>query len=377
MKRNIAPICLLLQIVTLYGCSVSPTRMTQTYDSVEIQLSSPDKGRYSLVSTQGRPYGFASGATGKLTFRVPAEAPIQGCYTVLNGKGKNLLSGPPWFYLSMRPAYLSLVESRNGAQRKIAQNEEARRDAQSRLGEARAALANNQDWKGSSCEAPPQGTIPPRPETRCNSREECAAQASQGCFSEFFTKEICGVLLSKYHAPISIPVCRTIVEGFDRKEYGSDGQFAHSIGVALALAIGKEMLSGSDNNTQHEGVSLLEMADVVLEIANAVNEYGEVKTCTDSAVESEYGPLEHWMHEYGDRQAESDRLYQSCTDDQRAIQEQSSRLSQATAYAPRLVNDVTQLDLQLEQLEAQREPLTFCTVRSVPVRLVPQRTYIR
>lgn len=378
MKTEIRICCSIPLMACLYGCAASPTRMTQTYDTVEIQLSSPDRGRYYLMTAQGRTYALTTGASGKLTFRIPSDAPLQGCYTVFSEKGKNLLKSPMWFYPSVRQAYLAVAEKRNNAQRQAATNEQTQRDALSRLNQARADLGNNPAWKGNSCEAPLKRAIPPRPPVPCNSREECTAQASNGCFSEFLTKQFCGILLSKLHiAPLSIFACNRIVEHFNREEYGAEGQFTYSMAFALGGALLTAIAQGDDNNAKGGDVSALEMANIVLEIANAVNEYNDVKSCTDSTVEREYGPLDRWMNEYGAAEAESDRQLQSCTDDQLAVEEESARLSQATTDAPRLAYDVAQLDLQVKHLEVQQEPLTFCTVRSVPVRRIPQRTYIR
>lgn len=378
MITNIRIFCSILLMASLYGCAVAPTRLTQTYDSVEIQLSSPDSGRYYLMSPQGRTYGLITGASGRLTFRIPSDATPQSCYAVFSEKGKSLLKGPMWFYPSIRQTYLAVAEKRNYAQRQVTENEQTQRDALSRLNQANADLGNNHAWNGRSCEAPLQAAIPPRPPAPCNSRQECAVQAHQGCFSEFLTKQLCGLVLSKFHfAPASILACNAAVERFSREEYGAEGQFNNTMALALGAVVLKSITEGDDNHPKDEGLSLLEIANIMLEIFNAKNEYDEVQTCTDRTVEREYGPLDRWMSQYGTAQAESDRQLQSCTDDQLAIEKETTRLSQATAEAPRLAYDVAQLDLQVQRLEVQQEPLTFCAVRSVPVRMIPQRTYRR
>lgn len=50
---------------------------------------------------------------------------------------------------------------------------------------------------------------------------------------------------------------------------------------------------------------------------------------------------------------------------------------EAVANIADRTNRFIQLDLQLRQVESQREPFQFCTVRSVPGRVIPQQSYIK
>ncbi|HEY4370024.1 MAG TPA: hypothetical protein VGN07_22515 [Steroidobacteraceae bacterium] len=361
-----------LPLWLLCGCAASPTKTSQTYDTIEITLTSPDKARYFLVGTQGRAYGTTTGASGAVIFGIPPNASPQECYTVYNSKGKSLLKGSTWVYPSLRVTYRALADRRAAGQKQLSDNATALRDATARLEQARVSLGGNLDWQNNSCERPPQEPIPPEPTSQCESRDACLVKARGACVTRFLKTEFCSLLYRK--VPIgNVVICKSAMEHLDLDKSISNEQMGTLIFGALLSAI----TSSDEKSDEKSGSKNLESLGDLFEIVSGLSELSEINECASNFVERDYGPRERWNAQYGGLQTEADRVYQSCIDDQSAVATQTDRLTRVTLEGPLLAQSLSQMDLQLRELKSRRDPLQFCSARTIPTTVAPRGRIFR
>src|ERR1700752_416129 len=139
MKTAVRLFAFGLTLMTLVGCGVSPRRMTETYDRIDIELSGRDEQRYHLIDQSGQSYAGATGERARLTFTIPAEAPVDQCFRVVNQKGKSLLKKPESFNPSVRDEHVALTKQYDDARVRYQENQKTQDDARSRIDQARSS----------------------------------------------------------------------------------------------------------------------------------------------------------------------------------------------------------------------------------------------
>jgi hypothetical protein len=274
----------------------------------------------------------------------------------VNQKGKSLLKKPESFSPSVRDKHLALNRQYAEARARYEENKKAQDDARSRIDQVRSSLSGNRAWASASCSVPYQRQYPPKPATRCDSRDECLQEAGAMCFTRFLGAEGCGLAASELRVSgiLASPACGAIAAQLAEQEYGLGEAFVDAIhGAVDDWARGKVEQGGFWNT----------LVGVVGYGANKYVQLQEANACASQIFQREYAPLERWLNEVGHIQSEPQRLYQSCSSDHATLQAQSSLLSSAVANQNQLGNNVVLLDKQLTQLEGKREPLSFCRTK--------------
>jgi hypothetical protein len=209
----------------LQGCGTTARQMTETYNSVSIDIGGKSNKTYRLINADRDVLSVASGRTGTLTFRVPEMRQERQCLYVVDDQGKSISfsqQGVQGFGVEIAPQHYAQRQEIISMEAELEGIQGSTSSQANRLRSIDNELASNRATAGSRCQKPTMRPIPRQPVTRCSSREECYQDGTQICFGIAFGAEGCSMALSSQGVPgvVAGPSCGYAATKLATEKYG-------------------------------------------------------------------------------------------------------------------------------------------------------------
>lgn len=277
---------ILATIVIFSGCAVSPKYMMQTSTGLEVGVSKDTNKIYSLVDNNyNHVVAKAKTTNKKLIFSLPANTSPYSCYAIIDDKGKPLYKENVGFKINSIYDYNVKLNQKNIAENKYSSCINSEKKFSERLNTAEANLTANRLFNGRTCDLPPQGPIPPFPETICSSYTQCEKLANDSCTKNLIEAETCSASLfnTNVHSAITSVGCGALLSSINGQEYGI------SAGLQDALTGYLDQHAKNKWNSEQYGEAITTVV-----IRGLVTYYRREK-CKEEFTKAAYAPIQRWQ----------------------------------------------------------------------------------
>ena len=271
-------------MLTISGCAIKTTQITQTTSELSVLLSDETDKTYNIVDRYNRKISSTKARGKKLSFILPSNTLPNECYRLITGDGNSLLDEKTGIRVTLVNDYKVLQSKLKLTEKDTNTRQNASSETKKSWKYALNSLEKNKLFNGKTCLLPAQRPIPKRPKTICGSSYQCKELANDSCIKNLVAAEQCGVALSatNAHSSFTSVGCGVIVASVNKESYGIDSALADALTGALDEQT-KELW-----NKEEYGKS------VITGIFRLGLTYLRTQSCKASFYEAAYKPLRYW-----------------------------------------------------------------------------------
>lgn len=299
-------VAILILVLGLQACSISPVKTVQSSQALEVQLSGADKKKtFYLLGQNSKVIAKANARTKQLNFKLPRHVSLNQCFAVLDQKGKSLFKDTKRFKMPLALEKRKALNLKRAVEQKVSLASSQQNKHQRQLKSTINALENNRAFVDRGCYLPKEKPWPAKPVTKCENYDECAREGAGICYSRFFGVEGCAHAAKSVNIPgfLSSPACSAAVANLVKEKYSGD-DFVADVLHGLADDFGDAWIKSESGFMQALGI--------LLKGGNYLVKLDKAKQCSNQFVNIHYGPKARWINTVNDIVAEPTRSLKQC-----------------------------------------------------------------
>lgn len=353
----------LIILLFLTGCAVTPTKTTHTSNELKVYLSRADNSVYSLVDERGKAISRSNGNGQVLRFEIPKQVNLNQCFSVTNGKRENVY-GSKKIALPLANEFGKVRLLKAKIESRINDTRSSDKFYQRQFGDVSSSLKSSRAYKNGRCSLPPQRLLPREPYTRCESHAVCKEEGSAICYSRFFKSEGCAIALREVgnvSGILASPSCSASVAALAGEKY--------DLGDAIVDALHGAVDDYAAEQLESDSVWANIWGGLV-GITNYSVKFQRAETCANNFVETFYGPKLRWANEVKRIQNEPESLRQDCLRNIRVKTNYEAKIKDIDEELRDLYVSLNHITAVHDALSTDVADAPLCTGRNVSLGIV-------